>query len=79
MRVLKPGWLKPEDPFELLNPDPSRISVDDANRLMHDDKKNLKQLKKILSLDSLSDEWRKTFEKRLNLALINKESNIERQ
>lgn len=69
LRVLKPGWLESGDPFELLEPDPHQISVDDANRLMHEDKKNSSKLKKILGLDSLSQDWRGIFEKRLNLAL----------
>jgi len=71
LRVLKPGWLKSGDPFELLEPDPYQISVDDANRLMHEDKKNSSKLKEILDLDSLSQEWRDIYEKRLNLALKN--------
>lgn len=69
MRVLKPGWLQSSDPFELLKPDPHGISVDDANRLMHEDKKNSSKLKKILSLEALSQEWRDIYEKRLNVAL----------
>ena len=72
--VLKPGWLKSGDPFELLDSEPHQISVDDANRLMHVDKKDSDQLKKILGLDSLSDDWRETFEKRLGLALQKMES-----
>ena len=74
LRVLKPGWLKSGDPFELLDSEPHQISVDDANRLMHVDKKNSDQLKRILSLDSLSDDWRETFEKRLDRALQKMES-----
>lgn len=73
MRVIKPGWLQSGDLFELLKPDPHRISVDDANRLMHEDKKNSSKLKKILSLEALSQEWRDIYEKRLNVALKNLE------
>ena len=69
MRVLKPGWLKSGDAFELIKSEPDRISVDDANRLMHEDRKNSKQIKNILGLDSLSDDWRGIFEKRLSIAL----------
>ena len=69
MRVLTPGWLKSGDPFELLESEPHQISVFDANQLMYVDKKNSDQLKMILGLDSLADEWREIFEKRLDRAL----------
>ena len=74
MRVLKPGWLKSGDPFELLESEPQQISVEDANQLMYVDKKNSDQLKKVLGLDSLADEWRVIYEKRLDRTLQNADS-----
>ena len=71
MRVIKPGWLETGNPFELLEPEPTQISVETANRLVHEDRKNSSMLKKLLNLNSLSKEWRDICEKRLSVALKN--------
>lgn len=65
LRVLKPGWVESGTEIITLERDPTRISVDRANDLMHKNKKNWQDVREILSVQALSDSWRKTFQKRL--------------
>jgi len=62
-RVLEPGWVAAGDMLKRL--ETGSISVEDANDLMHKNKKDAARLTAILALPALSASWRATFEKRL--------------
>lgn len=64
--VLKEGEVEKNSPLNLLEADPTKISIQFANQIMHHDKKNIDAIKEILNVESLSTSWRNTFEKRLN-------------
>ncbi|MED1408490.1 MULTISPECIES: MOSC domain-containing protein [Bacillus] len=76
-RVLKEGWISPIDTLKLLNPDPKGVSVSFANRIMHKEKQNFEELKRILEVNALSASWRKTFEKRIKGEEINTKERLE--
>ncbi|RUS47116.1 MOSC domain-containing protein [Cohnella sp. AR92] len=64
-RVLEPGLVGTGD-VRLLERHPARITVTEANRVMHGDRTDKDGLRKMLSLDALADSWKNTFAKRLN-------------
>lgn len=45
---------------------PAGITVAEANHIMHRDKNNREAAERILAVAELSENWRKTFQKRLN-------------
>jgi len=63
-RVLKPGTVD-TGILERVELHPARVTVTEANRIMHRDRTDKDGLRKMLSLDVLADSWRNTFEKRL--------------
>ena len=65
-RVIQPGWVTAGADIIRVREDSKRVSVDAANDLMHKNKKDWQAIREILSVESLSDDWRKTFEKRLS-------------
>lgn len=65
LRVLKPGWVETGDEIIRVQEDPKGISVEKANDLMHNNKKDWEGIDDILSVAALSDSWRTTFLKRL--------------
>jgi MOSC domain-containing protein YiiM len=64
-RVLAAGWVSRGDTLERI--EKGVISVEEANDLMHKDKKDAAKLRAILDESALSASWRDTFEKRLAL------------
>lgn len=70
LRVLNEGWVSAESSIELLEKNPSTVTIAFANFIMHHDQKNMKAIEEILNQKELSSNWRKTFLKRL-------EGNIE--
>ena len=64
-RVIQPGWMKPGDKMVLVQKGTNQIAVGRANYLMYKDKKNLKGINELLSLDALSAEWKQFFATRL--------------
>ena len=66
-RVVQPGYIQAHQDLVLhrLSMDPARISVAEANRLMHYDKKDTDGVCRLLAVSALSASWRATFEKRL--------------
>lgn len=64
-RCLKAGWVSSGKPLELVHRNPYKITVAEANRLMHHDKDDVKGLERLLDMPELSSSWRRTFEKRL--------------
>ncbi|WP_166240276.1 MOSC domain-containing protein [Paenibacillus turpanensis] len=64
-RVLQEGYVGPGDRLVLRQKHPAEVSVSYANQIMHHDKHNIDGIKRILSVDALSESWRATFEKRL--------------
>lgn len=64
-RVLQEGLVSRSDGLHIINRHPKAITVSYANQIIHHEKDNLEGIAKILEVDGLSDNWRKTFTKRL--------------
>ncbi|WP_254450365.1 MOSC domain-containing protein [Cohnella herbarum] len=64
-RVLKQGEVKTGDELLPLQVHPHRITVEEANRVMHKDREDIDGLRKLLAVDALSASWVNTFSKRL--------------
>jgi MOSC domain-containing protein YiiM len=64
-RVKKTGWVEPNSVFKRIQEGLEKISVEMVNVLMFKEKKNPDLLKKVVSLQELSEEWRKKFRKRI--------------
>ena len=64
-RVLKPGWVEPGVALKLVAQGDRRVTVDAANDLRHNNKKDIEKLREILIIAALSDSWREYFSKAL--------------
>lgn len=65
-RVLKEGVVSRRDGLVRIFAHPKGITVSYANRIMHREKDHIEGIKKILEVDELSVNWRRTFQKRLD-------------
>jgi len=65
MRVLQEGEVGAGDLIELVETDPQRMTVEEMNRLLYFDPKNVEDAKRALRIDALSPGWRGSFEQRL--------------
>ncbi|CAM5796719.1 MULTISPECIES: MOSC domain-containing protein [Brevibacillus] len=65
-RVLQEGNVSPASEITLIERHPAGITVAEANHIMHRDKNNREAAERILAVAELSENWRKTFQKRLN-------------
>ncbi|MGG0668863.1 MOSC domain-containing protein [Lederbergia citrisecunda] len=75
-RVLKEGVVSPSDELVHISRPASAITLTEANRLMHHDKNDLDGIRTLLKVDELSEDWRKTFQKRLDKIAINASSQL---
>ena len=73
MRVLQEGEVGAGDLIEMIEKDPQRITVEEMNRLLYFDPKNVEDAKRALCIDALSPGWRGSFEERLERAGISVE------
>lgn len=64
-RVLEEGYTAPGDAVLLVEQSPAGISVAEANRIMYTAKDNRAETERLLSVQELSDSWRKTLLKRV--------------
>ncbi|ERI07897.1 MOSC domain-containing protein [Aneurinibacillus aneurinilyticus] len=64
-RVLKEGWVTQPVSMRLIERSPKNVTVSFANNTMHHDKQNIEAIQRILDVEELSGNWRKTFLKRL--------------
>ena len=64
-RVLTPGIVTKGDVLILESSHPMGITIQEANRVRHQDKDDLDALKRLLAVDALADSWRKDLSKRL--------------
>ncbi|HXY55233.1 MAG TPA: MOSC domain-containing protein [Nitrospirota bacterium] len=62
VRVLEEGRVKAGDGLSLVEKDSHRVSIAFANRIYHHDRKNREGIEKVLTLPSLSESWRKSFQ-----------------
>jgi MOSC domain-containing protein YiiM len=69
-RVLKEGVVSPSDELVHISRPALAITVTEANRLMHHDKNDLEGIRTLLKVDELSEDWRKTFQKRLDKIVV---------
>ncbi len=65
LRVLEPGWVEPGTAVQLLESGPGAFSVQQANDLMHKNRSDAENLRRILAIEPLSASWKGTFSKRL--------------
>ena len=73
MRVLQEGEVGAGDLIELVETDPQRMTVEEMNRLLYFDPKNVEDAKRALRIDALSPGWRGSFEQRLEKAGVSVE------
>lgn len=64
-RVLKAGEVKAGDDLRLKVSHPARITVAEANRVMHRDKDDLEGIRRLLAVEELSTSWVNTLTSRL--------------
>ncbi|GBF72556.1 MOSC domain-containing protein [Paenibacillus sp. 598K] len=64
-RVLQEGLVSRDAGISLLERHQTGITIAYANRMMHQDKDDLEGARRILAVAELSDNWRRTFMKRL--------------
>jgi len=65
-RVLKEGLVSKNDGLQRITRHPKAVTVEYANHIMHRDKNNAEGIRKLLEVDELSVNWRRTFTKRLD-------------
>ncbi|TLS49877.1 MOSC domain-containing protein [Paenibacillus antri] len=65
LRVLNPGAVAAGDRLRLETPHPAGVTVAEANRIMHRDKRDAAGLRRLLDVDALADSWRSQLSKRL--------------
>lgn len=65
LRVLENGVVGNGDKLRLVQTHPARITVEEANRLMHKDKEDAEGIRRLLAVKELSANWVNTFMKRL--------------
>jgi MOSC domain-containing protein YiiM len=66
LRVLEEGAVQPGDVLQRVDTHPDRVSVGEANRIMHRDKKDREGIRKLLNLRGvLADVWIEMLERRL--------------
>lgn len=65
LRTIEPGVVKRDDQLIHLSSHPEKISVMDVNHVRYHDPENKKWLKRLVSLNELTREWRERFERML--------------
>ncbi|TCJ18282.1 MOSC domain-containing protein [Rubrobacter taiwanensis] len=68
-RCLQPGRVRAGDELALLERPGASVSVAEANRIMHRDKRDAAGIERLLAIPELSASWRRTLEKRLGGAV----------
>ncbi|RMD60122.1 MAG: MOSC domain-containing protein [Nitrospirae bacterium] len=69
-RVIKEGYIKEGEPILLKKRVQEEVSISFANNIRHKDRTNCEAIKKILSIEELSESWHKDFEQLANKACI---------
>lgn len=64
-RCLEPGEAQAGGDIALLERSAAEVTVEEANRVMHHDKRDAAGIERLLEVPELSANWRQTFEKRL--------------
>lgn len=64
-RVLQEGLVSKTDGLQIIDRHSKAITVSYANQIMHHERDNLEGIARILEVEELSDNWRKTLTKRL--------------
>ncbi|OAS24393.1 MOSC domain-containing protein [Paenibacillus oryzisoli] len=64
-RVLKEGFIAPDSKMKLVARDEAGVTVAFANHIKYHDKVNREAIKRVLTVDALSDSWKQSFRKRL--------------
>ena len=72
-RVLQDGEVGAGDLIELVETGPQRMTVEEMNRLLYFDPKNMEDAKRALRIDALSPGWRGSFVKHLETAGVSVE------
>ena len=64
-RCLEPGEVRVGGDIALLERSAPEVTVEEANRVMHHDKRDFAGIERLLAVPELSANWRRAFEKRL--------------
>ncbi|WP_239614444.1 MOSC domain-containing protein [Cohnella mopanensis] len=64
-RVLRSGEVKPGEELKLMHVHPDKITVSEANRVMHKDKDDVEGIYRLLAVPELSASWVNSLRKRL--------------
>ncbi len=64
-RCLEPGEVRVGGDIALLERSAPEVTVEEANRVMHHDKRDVAGIERLLAVPELSTNWRRAFEKRL--------------
>lgn len=65
LRVLRPGTLEAGAPITITDRRHPQVTVAEANRVMHRDRRDLPAIARLLAVPALGPSWRHTFERRL--------------
>ncbi|MBD7908149.1 MOSC domain-containing protein [Sporosarcina sp. Sa3CUA8] len=68
-RVLVEGMVRSDDQIAVHTKDPLGVTVLEANTIYFHNPKNIEGIRRVLAIEALADDWRKKFEKRLEIAL----------
>jgi len=66
LRVLKEGYIEPGQTVKLVERHPEQITVSFVNNVKYHDKFNQEALTRLVNLFVLSEDWRSSFQERLN-------------
>lgn len=69
LRCLESGTVSPGDGIEWISRPEGTVSVAEANRVMHRDRRDVAGIERLLSVAELSANWRRTLTKRLSGAM----------
>lgn len=70
-RVLEEGFVSADDELVVYSRDMDKMSVMEANHIMHQRKQDLHSIEKLLSVDTLADSWKSTLHKRMAKVRLN--------
>ncbi len=70
-RVIQPGWIESGMTCSINETTGEKVTLSEANRIFYKDKENIEAIKKLLSIEALSDSWQGYLKERLNKLIPN--------
>lgn len=75
-RCIQEGNVQVGDELELIQRPNSEFTIEKANHLMHIDKMNIQHMQKFVNLETLSESWKKYFNKRIKTSTVDSDNYI---